>query len=186
MQNIRVNETGARTLTDARPMLINGQAVFVTVDAGAAQLHVGGVVVAEQAAERLTTREAQDMAVAYRESLTAPAAAVAEAEATEAETAAVEAIRAEGAAQAAAADETITTATPYRFRNSRGRMVTLMPSDPRHPSQAARQSRLDGEALAAWTVRDERRYMQYVTDGLGDTDGFYAPLDRAAWKHKAI
>lgn len=186
MQNIRVNEPGARTLKDARPMLVNGQAVFVTVDAGTAQLHVGGVVVAEQAAESLTIREAQDMAVAYRESLTAPATTTTEVPATEAEAAAVQTIRAEGAAQAAAANATITTSTPYRFRNSRGRMVTLMPSDPRHPSQAARQDRLDGEVLAAWTVRDERRYMQYVADGLGDTDGFYAPLDRAAWKHKAI
>lgn len=186
MQNIRVNEPGARTLKDARPMLVNGQAVFVTVDAGTAQLHVGGVVVAEQAAESLTIREAQDMAVAYRESLTAPATTTTEVPATEAEAAAVQTVRAEGAAQAAAANATITTSTPYRFRNSRGRMITLMPSDPRHPSQAARQDRLDGEVLAAWTVRDERRYMQYVADGLGDTDGFYAPLDRAAWKHKAI
>lgn len=184
MQNIRVNETGARTLTDARPMLIDGQAVFVTVDAGTAQLHVGGVVVAEQAAERLTTREAQAMAVEYREALAAPAAPVAEAPATAAEVATVETIRTEGAAQVAVANATITTATPYRFRNSRGRMVTLMPSDPRHPSQAARQIRLDGEALAAWTVRDERRYMQYVADGLADTDGHYVPMDRAAWKHK--
>lgn len=184
MQNIRVNETGARTLTDARPMMIDGKSVFVTVDGGTAQLHVGGVVVAEQAATRMSTREAQDMAVAYREALAAPAAPVVEAPATAAETAAVEAIRAEGAAKAAAAAEIVATATPVRFRNFTGRMVTIVPSDPRHPSKAAAQDRLDGEALAAWTVRDERRYMQYVADGLADTDGHYVPMDRAAWKHK--
>lgn len=31
-------------------------------------------------------------------------------------------------------------------------------------------------------AQEEKEYGQYISDGLADTDGYYAPMDRSAWK----
>lgn len=64
---ITVNETGAKTLTDARPMMIDGKNVYVVVDMDTASLMVGGRVVAERAVGgHMTCAAAQRWAVEYR------------------------------------------------------------------------------------------------------------------------
>lgn len=55
--------------------------------------------------------------------------------------------------------------------------------DPRHPARAAGSVRRAGERLSRWTQADEDAYGRYISDGLADTDGYYAPLDRAAWSY---
>lgn len=209
---ITVNETGARTIREARPMQIDGQNVYVVVGGGTASLMVGGRIVAERAADRMSTTEAQGWAVEYRDEQatagqdgmddddhdgydapwydeddeqSADEAAVAEATDPEQVYAgAVETVRAKAdelLAQAVAAEAH--GEGPYRFRSSlNGRMRTFHNSDPRHPSRAAKSYRADAEILAAWTATDEQGYGRYVSDGIGDTDGYFAPIDRAQWK----
>lgn len=207
---ITVNEPGARTIRDARPMQIDGQNVYVVIGGGTASLMVAGRIVAERAATEMSTTEAQDWAVSYRDEqaadldtawgewiedthvdpielldeLVADEDAVAEACNPAAVYAgAVEQVRA-GAAELLAKAEAAEAHgdAPYRFRNSRGRMVTFHTNDPRHPVRAAASYRRDAERLAAWTWQDEQAYGQYVSDGIGDTDGYFAPVDRAQWK----
>jgi hypothetical protein len=185
---ITVNETGARTIREARPMQIDGQNVYVVVGGGTASLMVGGRIVAERAADRMSTTEAQGWAVEYRDEQAAPVAdeaAVAEAcDPEQVYAGAVETVRAKAdelLAQAVAAEAH--GEGPYRFRSSlNGRMRTFHNSDPRHPSRAAKSYRADAEILAAWTATDEQGYGRYVSDGIGDTDGYFAPVDRAQWK----
>ena len=64
---ITVNEPGARTINDSRPMKIDGQNVYVVVGGGTASLMVAGRIVAEQAATDMTCTAAQDWAVSYRD-----------------------------------------------------------------------------------------------------------------------
>lgn len=95
---------------------------------------------------------------------------------------AVAAVRADGARRIAQADElTAQGDAPVQVVTSAGRKITRYASDPRHPFRAAETVRRAGERLAAWTQADEDGYNRYVSDGLADTDGYYAPLDRAAW-----
>lgn len=181
---ITVNENGARTLADARPMRIDGHNVYVIVGGGTASLMVGGRIVAERTAAEMSTTEAQAWAVDYRNGLVADETAVEEACSTEAVYAgAVEQVRAQAAELFAKAEagETFGDA-PYRYRNSMGRMVTFHNSDPRHPAQAAKSQRADAEILAAWTASDEQNYSRYVSCGIGATDGRYAPESRVQWK----
>lgn len=181
---ITVNETGARTLADARPMQIDGQNVYVIVGGGTASLMVGGRIVAERTAAEMSTTEAQAWAVEYRNGLVADETAVEEACNTEAVYAgAVEQVRPQAAELLAKAEAAEAFGdAPYRCRNSLGRMVTFHNSDPRHPAQAAKIYRSDAEILAAWTDSDEQNYNRYFSDGIGDTDGYYLPESRAQWK----
>lgn len=207
---ITVNEPGARTIRDSRPMQVDGQNVYVVIGGGTASLMMGGRIVAEQAATDMTAKAAQDWAVQVRDEqaadvdaawgdwieanhvdpielldeLVADEDAVAEAVNPAAVYAcAVESVRAQAVELLAKAEAAEAHGdAPYRFRNSRGRMVTFTSSDPRHPSRAAASHRRDAERLAAWTWQDEQAYSRYVSDGIGDTDGWYSPLDRAAWK----
>lgn len=183
---ITVNETGARTLADARPMRIDGQNVYVVVGGGTASLMIGGRIVAERKADDMNTTEAQAWAVEYRDGGTVvDEAAVAEATDPNAVYAAAVAAVRSGAA------DLITKAEAsgahgdgdYKFRSSlNGRWITFTSSDPRHPSHAAKGYREDAAILAAWTVTDEMGYSRYVDEGIGATDGHYTPMGRAAWK----
>ena len=209
---ITVNEPGARTIRDSRPMQVDGQNVYVVLDgdSSTASLMMGGRIVAARTVKSISITEAQDWAVRVRDEraadldaawgdwieanhvdpielldeLVADEEAVAEAVNPAAVYAgAVEQVRA-GAAELLAKAEAAEAHgdAPYRFRNGRGRMVTFHNSDPRHPSRAAASYRRDAERLAAWTWQDEQAYGRYVSDGIGDTDGYFAPIDRAAWK----
>lgn len=174
---ITVNETGARTLKDARPMMINDHKVYVVVDGGTASLFVGGRIVAERAADDMNTADAQAWAVEYRESLAAPVAT------DETVTPAVAQVcRAAAQLIERAKSEEVHGAGPYTYRNANGKPRTFTVDDPRHPMQAAKSYRADAEILGAWTAEDESGYGQYVSDGIGDTDGYFAPVDRAQWK----
>ena len=63
---ITVNEPGARTINDARPMRIDGQPVYVVVDS-TASLFVGGRLVdVRKVSEVASTADAQAWAVEYR------------------------------------------------------------------------------------------------------------------------
>ena len=65
---ITVNETGAKTLKDIRPMLVDGQNVYVVVGDVTASLMFAGRVVAERpAAEITSSKDAQDWAVEVRD-----------------------------------------------------------------------------------------------------------------------
>lgn len=178
---ITVNETGARTLADVRPMQINGQNVYVIVDTETASLVVEGRTVAERpAAEIVTAKDAQAWAVSYRDHL----AAVEEATNVDAVyAAAVEQVHAKAAEMDAEADKLEEHGfKPLWKRSNRGSRISILSSDPRHPMNAAKSLRKDALILAAWTAADEWGYSTYVIDGLGATDGYFAPLDRAAWK----
>ena len=97
---------------------------------------------------------------------------------------AVAQVRADGARQIAQAAELAAQGdAPVQIVTSRGRKITRYASDPRHPFRAAETIRRAGERLSRWTQADEDAYGRYVSDGLADTDGYYAPLDRAAWSY---
>lgn len=196
---ITVNETGARTLADARPMKIDGQNVYVVVGGGTASLMVAGRIVAERAATDMSIIEAQAWAVEYRTAMNESATVTVEDwdavtvadEAAVAEATDPDAVYALAVSQVRAqADELLSKAEVaeahgdgvYKVRTSDGKVRRFPAHDPRHPMNAAKSYRADAEILAAWTAQDESGYGQYVSDGTGDTDGWYAPLDRAAWK----
>ena len=188
---ITINARGARTLADARPLTYAGTGVYVTTDNGTAQLHLGGHIVAERPAAEVTcTRDAQDWAYDVIEAAEELIVHTVADEDAVAEATDVDAVYA-GAAETvqASAQNLLDDAArlgehgtaPYRFRNSNGRWVTFTSNDPRHPAKAADTLRKQAAILAEWTARDEAGYRQYLSDGLADTDGHYAPLDRPAW-----
>lgn len=189
---ITLNTPGARTLADARQWFIDGKGVYVTQSEGQAELHIRGMIVDTRPVAEISISEAQAWAVEW---LAAETEAMnADAERQLAETIehvdanevspAVAAVRAKGAEKLAeAAELEAQGAEPIRFRDSRGRMITRNASDPRHPARLAAYVRRTGERLAAWTQADEDGYRQYVSDGLADTDGYYAPLSREAWSY---
>lgn len=171
---ITVNEPGARTINDARPMRIEGQNVYVSVGGGVASLIVACRTVATRHADSIGIQDAQAWAVDYRDELNAPRVAL--------ESAAAE-VREMTAPLLDEADQLESHGfAPYRHTLPNGRVVRFLSSDPRHPSQRAAQLRRQAAVLAAWTAEDELGYKQYVSDGLGATDGYYAPLARDAWK----
>lgn len=210
---ITVNEPGALTIRDSRPMQVDGQNVYVVLDgdSSTASLMMGGRIVATRTISSISTKEAQDWAVQVRDEqaadldaaygdwaeathvdpaellsgLVADEAAVDEAcDPEQVYAGAVEMVRswADGLLADAAGAEAHGDG-PYRFRSSlNGRTVTFHNSDPRHPAQAAKSYRADAEILAAWTATDEQGYGRYVSDGIGDTDGYFAPVGRAQWK----
>lgn len=179
---ITVNEPGARTIADSRPMLVEGQNVYVTVGAGTASLFIGGRIVATQDAETMSNRGAQDWAVAY----------LAEAEAIDAQPHTTEDYSVEETARTVRlfADRLIGEAdklaaygdAPHTIRNSWGRKVTFTADDPRHPSRAAAAYRKEAGVYASWTAADEFSFKRYVDNGMADTDGYFVPLSRSAWK----
>lgn len=188
---ISINARGARTIADAKPLIFDGQGVYVTNDGQNAQLHLGGRVVAERpAAEVAAIVDAQDWAYEMIETANA---LVAEPVADEA--AVAEAVNPAFVYDAAAAavrqraagmlnEIAILTAHgegDHRRRNARGRMVTVPNTDPRHPARRAEQMRREAFVLANWSAKDEAAYARYVNEGIGDTDGHYAPLDRFGW-----
>lgn len=175
---ITVNETGARTLADARPMMIDGKNVYVVVSMDTASLIVGGRIVAERSVGgHMTAAAAQAWAAEYRETLAAPVAT------DELVTPAVAQVRAQGAALLVKAEAAEAHGdAPYRYTNNQGRVRVFPSHDPRHPVQAAKSYRADAEILIMWTAWDESGYGQYVSEGIGDTDGYFAPVDRAQWK----
>lgn len=204
---ITVNEPGARTIRDARPMQIDGQNVYVVLGGGTASLMVAGRIVAERAATDMSTTEAQDWAVSYRDEqaadldaawgewiedthvdpvelldeLVADEEAVADACNPAAVYAgAVEQVRAMADQMRAEADLYAAHGEGPARIGTRQRKVTV--DDPRHPARRATQMRRDADRLAVWTWQDEQAYGRYVSDGIGDTDGYFAPIDRAAWK----
>lgn len=204
---ITINEPGARTLADARPMQIGGQNVYVVMDTdGTASLMVMGRIVATRQVQSISIAEAQAWAVEYRTAMDEQAdahwaeamdhmvadmaaewdsvdvtegAPVDESKYAEA----VAQVRAHGALKLAQAEEAAAWGdAPYKHRGTDGRVRTFTTSDPSHPARAAASYRRDAEILGAWTAKDEAAYSRYVSDGLADTDGWFAPLDRAAWK----
>jgi hypothetical protein len=183
---ITVNEPGARTIRDSRPMQIDGQNVYVVVGGGTASLMVAGRIVAERTAETMSTTEAQTWAVSYRDerdavAIVADEDAVAEACNPEAVYAgAVEQVRAQADQIRAEADLYAAHGEAPARIGQRQRRVTS--DDPRHPARRAEQMYRDADRLAAWTATDEQAYGRYVSDGIGDTDGYFAPIGRAAWK----
>ncbi|ALO79394.1 hypothetical protein [Streptomyces phage phiSAJS1] len=211
---ITVNQPGARTIRDSRPMIVECQRVYVTLDTdGTASLHIGGRIVATKQVASISTREAQDWAVEYLDAANdwaeqqAQAAqdhqaapvqtpdwdAVAEAvqDPELAELAAkygdaVAQVREAGALLAQEADKLAAkgAANPgrYRYVNSMGKVVFFGPSDPRHPANAAPVLKRQAARLMEWQPEDEAGYTRYVSDGLADTDGYFAPISRDAWK----
>jgi hypothetical protein len=184
---ITVNETGARTLAEARPMRIAGQNVYVVVDAGTASLMVSGRIVAERAADGMNTTEAQTWAADYRDAMNEDAdartAAFAD-EITATVSPAVVQIRDAGQQLLVEADKLAAHGEgDYRHRSALdGRMRTYHNADPRHPARAAVTLRTRAAVLMAWTDEDESGYGQYVSQGIGDTDGYYTPVARDSWK----
>lgn len=188
---ITINARGARTLADVRPLTYAGTGVYVTTSGETMQLHLGGHVVAERPANQITsTRDAQDWAYEVIEAAEELIVHTVADEDAVAEATNVDAVYA-GAAEtvqasaqnllddAARLDEHGTA--PYRFRNSSGRWITFTSNDPRHPAKASDTLRKQAAILTEWTAQDEAGYQQYLSDGLADTDGHYAPLDRPAW-----
>lgn len=173
---ITVNAPGARTIAEARPMILDGKRVYVTVGGGTASLFIGGRIVAEQASEDMTAKAAQDWAISYVE------AQETELEAQYAE--AVQSVQDAGALLLKQADKLEAKAQPGRYRHvgMRGKVTWLADTDPRHPLLAHRTLRQQALRLMAWSAKDEAGYARYVDNGLADTDGHFAPLSRDAWK----
>lgn len=183
MIRITVNEPGAATLNEARPMVVDGKGVYVSVVSGIATLWVCGEAVAQMDADDMTTRGAQSWAVEYlnqdiptepdmdavNEALYGPA---------------VEAVRATGATLARDAEAARQEAPTggHRYRLATGRVTTVTPSDPRHPAQVAYAMKREADILTAWTSADESGYVRYVSNGLADVDGTFFPMGRASWK----
>ena len=193
---ITVNAPGARTVADARPMIVDGQRVYVTLDTdGTASLMIGGRIVATKQVKSISTREAQDWAVEYLDAANDWAEQQAQAaqdhqaaaDADDAKHAdAVQQVRDAGALLAQQADQMDVKAAQnpgrYRYVNSMGKVVFFSPSDPRHPINAAKQLRRMAATLMTWTAQDEAAYGRYVDDGISATDGYYTPISRDAWK----
>lgn len=192
---ITLNAPDARTLADARQWFVDGKGVYVTVSGDVAELHLRGEIVATRPAAEITgTTAAQAWAVEYLDAETATmnawaddqlAATIEHMDAVEADAPAAE-IREQGAAllsEAAELEAQGTEAVRYpRMRNGERRgWWTCEASDPRHPARRAAAVRRAGGVLAAWTAADEAAYRRYVGEGLSDTDGHFAPEDRAAW-----
>lgn len=175
---------GARTVADAKPLYIGGKQVSAVVDTdGGYSVFVGSVVVAygqldgtEKGLAGLFAEialEATTPALEIVADLAADQDAVTEALGYSEAVTSVRAAGAEIAAQADAVDVT----TPVRYR---GREV---PTDfPTHPVQRAACLRREADILMAWTNEDETNYKRYISEGLADTDGYYAPVKRSAWK----
>jgi hypothetical protein len=186
---ITINTRGARTLADAQPLVYGGQPVYVAVEPTTAYLFLAGHVVAERPAAEITgTKDAQDWAyetIEAAEELVAGQTPDEDAVAEAVYGGAVAEVHKMGHELIALADETAKLAGPgevWKYRTTTGKVRRFHDGDPRHPQNAAKTYREQGEVLATWTAQDEMGYSDYVSQGLGDTDGYYGPVDRVAWK----
>ncbi|AMD42750.1 hypothetical protein SEA_XKCD426_9 [Streptomyces phage Xkcd426] len=188
---ITINARGARTLADARPLTYGGTGVYVTFDGEMAQLHLAGRIVAERpAAEVESTKAAQDWAyetIETAEQIVSETAPVADMDAVAEAVYAPAAQQVRESAADALAEAAELDARAEAELNRKSGCTDLR--NPRHPQNRAERirkgaegKRRDAETLAAWTAMDELRYADYVSQGLGDTDGYFAPIDRCAWK----
>lgn len=160
------NFPGATTIREARALVINGQSVSAVVDTdGGYSVFVGAQVVATG---ELNGTEGHLMVFFAEAALAATTEAPVSNE--------VQAIRTNGAALRTQADAVDVT-TPV---TKRGRVIPT--TFPTHPVQYAAGLRRDADILEAWTDADEKSYKQYISEGLGDTNGYYAPITRTAWK----
>lgn len=185
--------SNSNRLADARQWFIDGKGVYVTISAEVAELHIRGMIVAARpVAEINSATDAQDWAVeflaaeaeAMNEDADRQLAATIEHMDASEVSEAVAQVRADGARRIAQAAELAAQGdAPVQIVTSQGRKITRYASDPRHPFRAAESARRAGERLSRWTQADEDAYGRYVSDGLADTDGYYAPLDRAAWSY---
>ena len=185
--------SNSNRLADARQWFIDGKDVYVTISAEVAELHIRGMIVAARpVAEINSATDAQDWAVeflaaeaeAMNEDADRQLAATIEHMDASEVSEAVAQVRADGARRIAQAAELAAQGdAPVQIVTSQGRKITRYASDPRHPFRAAESARRAGERLSRWTQADEDAYGRYVSDGLADTDGYYAPLDRAAWSY---
>ena len=195
---ITVNAPGARTIRDARPMIVDGSRVYVTLDTdGTASLHIGGRIVATKQVASISTREAQDWAVEYQAAANDWAeqqaqaaqdhmvAAEADADLDAKYADAVQSVRDAGALLVKQAEQLAQKglANPGRYRhvNYAGKVVWIPASNPRHPAKAAVTLMAQAERMKLWTAQDEAGYQRYVSDCLADTDGWYSPISRDAW-----
>lgn len=181
---ITVNETGARTLAETRPMQIDGQNVYVTIGENTASLMVGGRIVAEKpATEIANATDAQGWAVEYRVQAEAPVAEEPVAELDAEEVLVLGRMKAKAEALIATAVELEAHGwVPQKKINAYGRKITRSITDGCHPMNVAASHRKDAALLMAWTMEDEKGYSRHVDNGISATDGYYAPIDRASWK----
>lgn len=169
--------SGARTLAETKALYINGERVSAVVDHdGTFHVFIGGKVVSTGT---LDGTEGPLMVFFAAEAMTATAETETPDEA-QTMTEAVAEVRAKGQALAAHAAELSSWDEHKIFRNANGKRIYRQ--DARHPLNAAKIYAARAAVLVAWTEADERAYVDYVQTSIGDTDGWYAPEDRAAWK----
>jgi len=194
MIKLIVNEPGTTVLKGARPMRIGGQPVYVVIDNGVASLNIEGRAVAIREADDMTMTEAKNWAVQYRDAMN-EAAEAAQADAREhmeeayrvesIHASAVQRIHEDGASLYLEADEMAAEAPEGQYRyysHGLGRCIVYNETDPRHPARVAKTLKRQAEILMAWTARDEADYKRYISNGLADTDGYFVPMQRDAWK----
>jgi hypothetical protein len=179
---IEITARGARTLADVKPLTYAGTGVYVTFSDDTAQLHLGGRIVAQRPASEVTAiLDAQDWAYEVIEA----------ADEVQNETAPVDAYETAAGQVRSGAAETLAEAEK---QDQLADAVEARPSfaderNPRHPKHKAARIRkwaehlrADAVILNSWTAQDERGYMAYVSEGLGATDGYFAPEVRTQWK----
>jgi hypothetical protein len=167
---IQINEPGARTIRESRPMEIGGRYVYVTVGGGTAELHVEGRIVARREAETMNSTEAQAWAVEYRNAMNDLANQV----------------------EADAQDHMTATETQFedaarRIREDAAEFKAELEDDAANdPSLSVRDHLRKLRVLSAWTARDESGYQSYL-DGWkpADRDNVY-PMGRTNWKASQI
>lgn len=166
---ITINARGARTLADTTPLRVDGQKVYVTFEDGTASLHMGGKIVDTRTVDAMSVTEAQDWAYEMIETLAsedAPYELAAEDVRNLADTWDLQADSLDAKADAERSEA--------RSKRAFARVARTR--------QHAMGVRRDADLMRQWTAKDEHGYTDYLVRGLGDTDGYYAPMDRAAWK----
>lgn len=173
------NAKGARTLADVRPLMIDGERVSAVVDSDSTwTVFIGGTAVAtgdlygtegnlnDYFAEQAAQAAADSKAATDDEPLSL----------------AVQQVRAKGNELAEfALNLSNSSAQPHRYVSPNGKVSWIKVGDPRHPLRRAQAHTREALVLTNWTQVDEDGYLAYVSQGIGDTDGYFAPLDRFAW-----
>lgn len=180
---------GARIIADSQPLYIDGERVSAVVDEdGGYTVFIGGEIAVggqlDGTEGDLMTFFAAEALVAGLEATEALVAGLEVDEAAVAEAVNPEAVYAAAAAEVRAHSAWLARqadlAAAEQPARVHGREMSM--SDPRHPANRATSLRRDALRLTCWTVADEIGYREYVSEGIGDTDGHFAPLDRSAWK----